>query len=57
MKGIVYGHSASVLIGKVTLVSFPGNWITCGVHGDHPDEGRRVTTGAIWRRAGDREFF
>jgi hypothetical protein len=57
MKDIVYGHSASVLIGKVNLVSITGNWTSCGVHGDPSDEGRGATTGAIWRRAGDREFF
>jgi hypothetical protein len=54
MKGIGYGHSAP--IGKISPVSIPGNWITCGVHGDHGDEGRRATTGAIWRHTGDREF-
>ena len=50
MKGIVYGHLDSVLIGEVVLVSIPGNW---RVHGDHSDEGRGAATGAIWRRAGD----
>jgi acyl-CoA thioesterase len=53
MKGIVYGHSASVLIGKVTLVSFSDNWVACGVHGERSDEGRGATTSAIWRRTGD----
>jgi len=57
MKGIGYGHSASVPIGKISPVSIPGSWITCGVDGDLSDEGRRATTGAIWRRTGDREFF
>jgi hypothetical protein len=54
MKGIGYGHSAYVLISRVTLVSIPGNWTTCDVHGDPSDEGRRATTGAIWRRTSDR---
>ena len=57
MKGIGYGHSASVLTGKIGPVSIPGSWITFGVDGDPSDEGRRATTGAIWRRPGDREFF
>ena len=57
MKGIVYGHSASVLIGQVTPVSIPGNWANCGAYGDHSDEGPSSTTGAIWRRTGDRKLF
>ena len=54
MKGIVYGHLDSVLIGEDVLVSIPRNW---RVHGGRSDEGRGAATGAIWRRAGDREFF